>query len=163
MTLRPIVHTVAALCAWSIVLAAPSVGAQGTAGADAASVDARTEAGIERYRAGSHREAIAILSPVVAARPDDQAAQLYLALSHVWLGEDAQAARHLMALRALPITPRLSAQLDYVLEGMKVGPLSPPLRRFIALALDETMSLERSPRRPPFAESLLRRNFPYFP
>ena len=163
MMLRPTVHLVAALCAWSIVLTAPPAGAQGTSGDAAARLDAQTEAGIERYRAGAHREAIATLTPAVAARPDDQAARLYLALSHVWLGEDAQAARHLMALRALPIAPRLSAQLDYVLEGMKLGPLSAPLRRFIAMALDETMSLERSPRRPPFAESLLRRNFPYFP
>lgn len=163
MMLRPTVHIVAVLCAWSIVLAAPALGAQGTAGADVARLDAQTEAGVERYRAGAHREAITTLTPVVAARPDDQAARLYLALSHIWLGEDALAARHLTALRALPVAPRLSAQLDYVLEGMKVGPLSPPLRRFVALALDETMSLERSPRRPPFAESLLRRNFPYFP
>jgi len=163
MMLRPKVHVVAALCAWSIALAAPSAGAQGMAAADAARLDAQTETGIERYRAGAHREAIDILTPVVAARPDDQAARLYLALSHVWLGDDVQAARHLAALRAMPVAPRLSAQLDYVLEGMKVGPLSPPLRRFVALALDETMSLERSPRRPPFAESFLRRNFPYFP
>ena len=161
MTLRSIVLALAALCAWSLLPAVAPLAAQGTG--DAVRVDAQTESGIERYRAGSHREAVAILSPVVAARPDDQAAQLYLALAHLALGEDAQATRHLVALRALPVTPRLSAQLDYILEGMKAGPLSPPLRRFVALALDETMSLERSPRRPPFAESLLRRNFPYFP
>src|SRR6185295_15085831 len=98
-----------------MLLASPA-GAQGT--------DAQTEAGIERYRAGAHREAIAILTPVVAARPGDQAGQLYLGLSHIWIGEDALAERHLRAVRALPITARLSAQLDYVLEGMKAGPLS---------------------------------------
>jgi hypothetical protein len=162
MVLRLMVHTVV-LCVWSFVLSVPSVGAQGGGSMDAARLDAQTESGIERYRAGAHQDAIRLLTAAVAARPDDQAAQLYLGLSYVWLGEEASATRHLIALRALPVTPRLSAQLDYVLEGMKAGPLSPPLRRFVALALDETMSLERSPRRPPFAESLLRRNFPYFP
>lgn len=121
------------------------------------------EAGIEHYRAGAYRQAADSLTSVVTKRPDDQAARLYLALSHLRLGEDALAERHLVALRSMQINPRLSAQLDYVLEGIRSGPVSQPLRQFISMALDETMSLERSPRRPPFADSLLRRNFPYFP
>jgi tetratricopeptide (TPR) repeat protein len=146
-----------------LILLSPSTSsAQGTS-ADASRVDALIEAGIERYRAGAYREAIGILNSMVATRADSQPAQLYLALSHLQLGDNAQAERHLVALRALPINPRLRAQVDYVLEGMRAGPVSPSLRRFIALALDETMSFERSPQRPPFAENLLRRNFPYFP
>lgn len=125
--------------------------------------DALTDAGAERYRAGAYREAVSILNSVVATRPDSPAAQLYLSLSYLKLGEDALAQRHLAALRDLPINPRLRAQVDIVLEGLRGGPVSPPLRQFIASSLDETMSLERSPRRPSFADSLLMRNFPYFP
>ena len=126
-------------------------------------LDVLIEAGIERYRAGAYREAIAVLSSAVAARADAPAPQLYLALSHLRGEDDALARRHLVALRGLAINPRLRAQVDYVLEGMQAGPLSPPLRQFIAAAFDETMALERAPRRPAFVDTLLRRNFPYFP
>ena len=148
--------------ALSVLLAPSQTRAQAGGGA-AERPDALTDAGTERYRAGASREAIAILTSVVATRPDSPAAQLYLALSYLKLGEDALAQRHLAALRALKINPRLRAQVDIVLEGLRAGPVSPPLRQFIASSLDETMSLERSPRRPSFADSLLKRNFPYFP
>ena len=151
-----------ALLALSVLLAPSQARAQAGGGA-AERLDALTDAGIERYRAGAFREAIAILRSVVATRPDSAAAQLYLSLSYLKLGEDALAQRHLAALRDLPVNPRLRAQVDIVLEGLRAGPVSPPLRQFIASSLDETMSLERSPRRPSFADSLLKRNFPYFP
>jgi tetratricopeptide (TPR) repeat protein len=150
-----------ALVAMSVLLSASKATAQ-TGGA-AGRPDALTDAGIERYRAGAYREAIAILNSVVATRPDNVAAQLYLSLSYLKLGEDTLAQRHLAALRDLPINPRLRAQVDIVLDGLRAGPVSPPLREFIAASLDETMAFERSPGRPPFADSLLRRNFPYFP
>ncbi|MGH9363907.1 MAG: hypothetical protein ACRD1B_01385 [Thermoanaerobaculia bacterium] len=157
------------LCTLSVLLPAsaaiaqaPSAG-KASASSEAGRLDALTEAGIERYRAGSFREAIAILNSVVAGRADIPAAQLYLSLSYVKLGEDASAQRHLTALRGLSISPRLRAQVDIVLEGLSAGPVSPPLRQFIASALDETMSLERSPRRPSFVGTFLKRNFPYFP
>ncbi|MGH9365718.1 MAG: hypothetical protein ACRD1B_10720 [Thermoanaerobaculia bacterium] len=146
----------------SALLAPLPVSAQ-AGGVAAGRLDALTEAGVERYRAGSFREAIAILDSVVANRADISAAQLYLSLSHLRLGDEAAAQRHLAVLRGLPINPRLRAQVDIVLEGMRTGPVSPPLRQFIASALDETMTLERSPRRPSFADILLKRNFPYFP
>ena len=144
------------------VAQAPSKG-KATAGGETDRLEALTETGIERYRAGSFREAMAILNSVVTSRPDSAAAQLYLSMSHLRFGDDASAQHHLMVLRGLPITPRLRGQVDIVLEGMRSGPVSPPLRQFIASALDETMSLERSPRRPSFADLLLKRNFPYFP
>jgi len=122
-----------------------------------------TDAGVERYRAGAYREAIAILNSVTASRPSSPENQLYLSLSYLALGEDALAQRHLKVLRDLTITARLRAQVDIVLEALQVGPLSPPLRQFIAMSLDETMSIERFPRRPSFADNFLRRNFPYFP
>ena len=151
----------ALLLASSVLLSASQATAQ--AGGAVDRPNALTDAGFERYRAGSYREAVAILNSVVATRPDNAAAQLYLSLSHLKLGEDASAQRHLAALRELPINPRLRAQVDIVLEGLRAGPVSPPLRQFIASSLDETMSLERSPRRPSFADSFLKRNFPYFP
>ncbi len=151
-----------ALLALSVLLAPSQARAQAGGGA-AERLDALTDAGIERYRTGAYREAIAILNSVAATRTDSPAVQLYLSLSYLKLGEDALAQRHLAALRDLPVNPRLRAQVDIVLEGLRAGPVSPPLRQFIASSLDETMSLERSPRRPSFADSLLKRNFPYFP
>ena len=150
------------LSASAAIAQAPSAG-KASASSEADRLEALTEAGIERYRAGSFREAIGILNSVVASRADIPAAQLYLSLSHMRLGDDASAQRHLAVLGGLPINPRLRAQVDIVLEGMRTGSVSPPLRQFIASALDETMSLERSPRRPSFADILLKRNFPYFP
>ena len=141
---------------------APSAG-KASARSEADRLEAPTEAVIERYRAGSGREAIAILNSVVATRPDNRAAQLYLSLSYVKLGENASAQRHLTALRGLPINPRLRAQIDIVLEGLSADPVSPPLRQFVAAAQDETMALERSPCRPSFAGTFLKRIFPYFP
>ena len=152
-----------ALLALSILLAPSQTRAQAGGGAAAERPDTLTDVGIERYRAGAFREAVATLNSVVATRPDSPAAQLYLSLSYLRLGEDALTQRHLAALRDLPVNPRLRAQADIVLEGLRAGPLSPPLRQFIASSLDETMSLERSTRRPSFADSLLKRNFPYFP
>ena len=148
--------------ALSLLLAPSLTGAQAFGGA-AEQLDALTDAGIERYRAGAYREAVAVLNSVAAKRPDSAAAQLYLSLGYLKLGEDALAQRHLAVLRDMTITPRLRAQINIVLEGLRSGPVSPPLRQFIASSLDETMSLDRSPSRPPLADSLLKRNFPYFP
>jgi tetratricopeptide (TPR) repeat protein len=158
---QPTASLILALVAVSVLLSASEAPAQAGGAADRS--DGLIDAGIDRYRAGAYREAVAILNSVVATRPDSPAAQLYLSLSYLKLGEDALAQRHLAALRDLPTNPRLRAQVDIVLEGLRAGPVSPPLRQFIASSLDETMSLERSPRRPPFADSLLRLNFPYFP
>jgi hypothetical protein len=100
---------------------------------------------------------------VLTARPDAAEAHLYASLSYLALGEDALAQRHLAALGGLPVKPRLRDQVASVLEVMRAGPVTPPLRRIIAAALDETMSAPRPARRPAPADSILRRNFPYFP
>jgi len=128
--------------------------------------DSLVDAGVERYRAGAYREAIAILNSVVASQPGHSQAHLYLSLSHLRLGEDSLAERHLVALRSLPIGPRLRVKVDHVVEGLRTGPLTPPLRQFIAGTLEETMLAERPerPARPPaLSVGALNRNFPYFP
>jgi hypothetical protein len=128
--------------------------------------DTLVDAGVERYRAGAYREAVAILNSVVASQPGNPRAHLYLSLSHLRLGEDSLAERHLVALRSLSIGPRLRVKVDHVVEGLRTGPLTPPLRQFIAGTLEETMQAER-PERPVLPTALgaggLNRNFPYFP
>jgi len=132
-------------------------------GSEEAQLDALLDRGIAYYRAGAYRDAIAPLNAVLVARPDVAEAQLYTALSYLALGDDEMARRHFVALEALAATPRLREQVSTVLEVMRAGPVSPPLRRFIAAALEETLPARPRPHRPAFADSVLRRNFPYVP
>lgn len=125
--------------------------------------DTLVGAGIERYRVGAYRDAIAIFESILAGRRESPEARLYASLSHLQLGEDAAAQRHLLALRDLRLSARLRNQVDHVLEVIRAGAVTPPLRRFIAAALDETMLTERSVRPPTVAGRGPSRNFPYFP
>jgi tetratricopeptide (TPR) repeat protein len=92
--------------------------------------------GISRYRLGAYDEAIAALTEALTRAPDNAAARLYLALSHLRKREDAKAQEHLKALRALPLEPRFIAQIDETLNLVRAGPVTDPMRTYIVASLD---------------------------
>ena len=103
---------------------------------DPSRVDAKIGLGISRYRLAAYDEAIAALGDAVKQAPEQPAARLYLGLSHLRKREDATAQEHLAGLRALPIDPRLVAQVDQTLTLLRAGPVTDPIRTYIAASLD---------------------------
>ena len=99
-------------------------------------LDALVGLGIARYRLGTYDEAIAALSDAVGRAPNIPAARLYLALSYLRKHDDAQAQEQLTALRALPLDPRVQAQVDQTLELLRAGPVTDPMRTYILASLD---------------------------
>ena len=99
-------------------------------------VDAKVGLGISRYRLAAYDEAIAALGAVVNQAPGRPDARLYLALSRLRKREDAKAQEQLTALRALPIEPRLAAQVDQTLTLLSAGPVTDPIRTYVAASLD---------------------------
>jgi hypothetical protein len=131
-------------------------------GSDGARSAALTDAGIARYRARAFRDSVSILSASVAEDPRSARATLYLALSHLQLGEDAAAERYMLVLHQARLRPHLRSQIGRVLDAMRAGPISPPLRDFIAVTLEDTMASDRTLRPRTFADYLFR-NFPHVP
>src|SRR5437868_9167759 len=70
---------------------------------DPGRVDALIGLGISRFRLGAYDDAVATLTDAVTRAPNQAAARLYLALSHLRKREDAKAQEQLTALRALPL------------------------------------------------------------
>ena len=99
-------------------------------------VDAKIGLGISRYRLAAYDEAIAALGDAVQRAPGQPGARLYLALSHLRKREDATAQEQLTALRALPIEPRLVAQVEQTLTLLRAGSVTDPIRTYVAASLD---------------------------
>ena len=99
-------------------------------------VDARIGLGISRYRLAAYGEATALLGDALEQAPGQPAARLYLALSSLRQREDAKAQEELTALRALPLEPRLAAQVDQTLALLHTGGITDAIRTYIAASLD---------------------------
>jgi tetratricopeptide (TPR) repeat protein len=99
-------------------------------------VDARIGLGISSYRLAAYDEAIATLTEAAKQAPGQPAAHLYLALSYLRKRDDAKAIEELTALRALPLEPRLAAQVDQTLALLGAGGITDPVRTYIAASLD---------------------------
>jgi tetratricopeptide (TPR) repeat protein len=99
-------------------------------------VDAKIGLGISRYRLAAYAEATALLSNALEQAPEQPAARLYLALSSLRQREDAKAQEELAALRALPLEPRLAAQVDQTLALLHTGGITDAIRTYIAASLD---------------------------
>lgn len=104
--------------------------------ADPGRVDARVGLGIARFRTRAWDAAIASLDNVVAEAPRRSDARLYLGLARLMHGDVAAAREQLIALRGLPIHPRIAAQLDRVLPLLAAG-LDPTVRDLVAADLDD--------------------------
>jgi len=103
---------------------------------DPGRVDAKIGLGISRYRLAAYDEAIATLSDAVKQAPGVPAARLFLALSDLRKRDDAKAIEELTTLRALPLEPRLAAQLDQTLTLLRAGSVTDPIRTYVAASLD---------------------------
>lgn len=103
---------------------------------DPARLDAKIGLGISSYRLGAYDEAIVALGDAATQAPGQPAARLYLALSHLQKREDAATQEQLTALRALPLEPRLAAQVDQTLTLLRAGDVTDPVRTYIAASLD---------------------------
>ena len=99
-------------------------------------VDAKIGLGISRYRLGAYDDAVAALGDAVKQAPDQPAARLYLALSHLRKRDDARTTDELTALRALALEPRFAAQVDQTLALLRAGGTTDPVRTYIAASLD---------------------------
>jgi len=99
-------------------------------------VDAKIGLGISRYRLAAYGEATALLGDALEQAPGQPAARLYLALSSLRQREDAKAQEELTALRALPLEPRLAAQIDQTLALLHGGGITDAIRTYIAASLD---------------------------
>ena len=103
---------------------------------DPTRVDAKIGLGISRYRLAAYDDAIAALGDAVKQAPDQPAARLYLALSHLRTRRDATAIEELTALHALPLEPRLAAQIDQTLTLLRAGGVTDPIRTYVAASID---------------------------
>lgn len=103
---------------------------------DPGRLEARVGLGIARVRLREWDAAIAALEAVVAEAPDRADARLYLGLARLMHDDLAAARAQLVALRALPIHPRIAAQLDRVLPLLVAG-LDPTVRDLVAAELDD--------------------------
>jgi tetratricopeptide (TPR) repeat protein len=103
---------------------------------DPTRVDAKIGLGISRYRLAAYAEATALLTDALTQAPGQPAALLYLALSSLRQREDAKAHEELTALRALPLEPRLAAQVDQTLALLHAGGITDAIRTYIAASLD---------------------------
>jgi len=104
--------------------------------ADPARVDARVGLGIARFRLGDWTAAVGALDDVAAAQPRRADAHLYLALARLMLGDVPAARAHLVSLRALPLHPRIAAQIDRVLPVLVPG-VDRTVRDLVAAGLDD--------------------------
>ena len=92
--------------------------------------------GVSRYRLGAYDEAIAALTDAVTRAPEQPAARLYVALSHIRKREDTKAEEQLTALRGLPLEPRFTALVDQTLALMRSGPMPDAVRTYVVASLD---------------------------
>lgn len=93
--------------------------------------------GIARYKLGALDEAHRALTEAAAQAPDDPTPQLYLALVALRRGEDAAADAHLGRYLQLGAPARLAAQLDRTRKALQ-GPVTPPLREYMAASLEDS-------------------------
>jgi tetratricopeptide (TPR) repeat protein len=99
-------------------------------------LDALVGLGIARYRLGIYDGALSALGDAVTRAPADPLARLYLALSYVRTHDDAKSREHLMALRTLPIDPRLGALVQQALDLLGAGNPPDPVRTYLVASLD---------------------------
>jgi tetratricopeptide (TPR) repeat protein len=102
-------------------------------------VDARLGLGVALYHLEDFGAAVEALTPVIDRAPRHAEARLYLALSHLRRGDDASSREQLTTLVALDVHPRLAAQSERVREVVATEALSPALRRFVAMSLEDEM------------------------
>jgi tetratricopeptide (TPR) repeat protein len=105
--------------------------------------DALLGLGMAQYKQGQFPDATETLSRAVAERPIDPTSRLYLALSYLQQDDLTRAEEQLKTLRDLKIDSRLGRQVGRALDLLQEGPLSEPLRGFVAGSLETEAELAR--------------------
>ena len=111
--------------------------------ADPGRTDALVGLGIAQYKQGEIDQASDTLQKAVLIRPNEPSVRLYLGLAYLRIQETQKAEQQLTALRSLNIDPRVAQQIDRALEVIKQGPLSDPVRDFLAGSLETQAQLSR--------------------
>jgi len=104
-------------------------------------LDALAGRGIARYKQGAFDKALESLNRVVAQNPQDATARLYLALSYLRKGDALGAEDQLTSLRSLGLDSRLATEVDRALDVIRLEPLTPPIRAFVATSLESQAEL----------------------
>jgi len=107
------------------------------------SSDALLGLGLAQYKQGEFADAARTLERTVVERPTDPTSHLYLGLSYLQQGDAFKTKEQLSALRALKIDPRMGQQIERALEVLRAGPLSEPIRAFVAGSLETEAELSR--------------------
>ncbi|HSE93764.1 MAG TPA: tetratricopeptide repeat protein, partial [Methylomirabilota bacterium] len=115
---------------------------QAALAADPQRVDALVGLGLARYSTGDWPAATDTLERAVALAPRDATARLYLGLAHLRRGDDAQAVAHLGAFRDLAAGTRTAGQADRALRLIREMPMTPELRVFVAVSLEEASAMQ---------------------
>jgi hypothetical protein len=110
---------------------------RGCAGRAARATGGPIGLGIARYKLGELDEAHRALTEVAAGAPEAPAPQLYLALIAIRRSDDAAAEDHLARYLGLGAPPRLAVQLERTRQALRGGPVTPPLRDFMAASLED--------------------------
>jgi tetratricopeptide (TPR) repeat protein len=105
--------------------------------------DALLGLGMAQYKQGEYAGATETLSRAVGERPIDPTSRLYLALSYLQQGDAPLAEEQLKILRDLKIDSRLGRQVGRALDLLQEGPLSEPIRGFVAGSLETEAELAR--------------------
>ena len=105
--------------------------------------DALLGLGVSRYRLGDYDAAATNLTQVVARKPAEPGARLYLALIYLRRGNDPGAIEQLTALRGLPLHPRFSAHVSRTLDLLRGPQLPDGARAYIAADLEDTAGWAR--------------------
>jgi tetratricopeptide (TPR) repeat protein len=126
--------------------------------------DALVGLGIAQYKQGEIDKASDTLEKALTIRPNEPSVRLYLGLAYLRNRDMLQAEQQLTALRSLKIDPRVAQQIDRALEVIRQGPLSDPVREFVAGSLETQAQLSRDAQ-----EALLQAQraqafyYPYYP
>jgi tetratricopeptide (TPR) repeat protein len=105
--------------------------------------DALLGLGMAQYKQSEYADAADTLSRAVAERPIDPMSRLYLALSYLQQDDTALAEEQLRILRDLKIDSRIGRQVARALDLLQEGPLSEPVRGFVAGSLETEAELSR--------------------
>jgi len=111
--------------------------------ADPGRTDALVGLGIAQYKQGEIGQASDTLQKALQIRLNDPSVRLYLGLAYLQNRDPLQAEQQLSALRSLDIDPRVAQQIDRAIEVIRQGPLSDPVRNFLAGSLETEAQLSR--------------------
>ncbi len=132
--------------------------------ADPGRTDALVGLGIAQYKQGEIDQASDTLQKALQVRPNEPSVRLYLGLAYLQNRDPLQAEQQLSALRSLDIDPRVAQQIDRAIEVIRQGPLSDPVRNFLAGSLETEAQLSRDAQEARLqAQRAQSYYFPYYP